>query len=153
LRKKKKKLQRKFLRMEMTFHAHRFRVLRKRTDVIKHIWDKAPLYINEIEHLKRIYVYFFVEKTDFTQLFVPAKHANIYDIEDINKSSYKGLIISKTLNNKAIMMIEEGQAYNNNHIEYYNDYERKLTPVRCNLDNTLVGYSDENGEQLTTTVR
>jgi hypothetical protein len=43
---------------------------------------------------------------------VPAKHANIYNLPEINNNSYKDLIMKNTLNNKKIMMLEEGQSVN-----------------------------------------
>jgi hypothetical protein len=43
---------------------------------------------------------------------VPAKHDNIYNIDEVLKNSHKNLIIKNTLNNKAVMMIEEGHSIN-----------------------------------------
>lgn len=75
-------------------------------------WEIPDSQIHEVVQLKRLFCNFFEQTTDFTQLFVPAKHENIYNIDEIHKNSHKSLIMKNTLNNKAVMMIEEGQSIN-----------------------------------------
>ena len=68
--------------------------------------------INEIEILRRQFLMFFKNKTDNQFRYIKAKHDNIYNMESVNKSSYKQLIISKLLSYKVVMLHEESYAKN-----------------------------------------
>lgn len=59
-----------------------------------------------------MFVRLFINSTDFTSLYVPAKIANIYNLDEISENSYKDLIMKNSLNNKIITMMEEGQSLN-----------------------------------------
>lgn len=49
--------------------------------------------INEIEKVRLMFSQFFSTTTDFSGMQVPSKHANIYNIEQINKESRKDIIL------------------------------------------------------------
>ena len=73
--------------------------------------DKPIVYvendIDEVEQIRFLFSQFFKQTTDFSDLSIPSKHENIYNYDEINKSSRKDLIIQNILVLKVVMMIEE----------------------------------------------
>lgn len=63
--------------------------------------------IDEVEQIRFLFSQFFKQTTDFSDLSVPSKHENIYNYDEINKSSRRDLIIQNILVLKVVMMIEE----------------------------------------------
>lgn len=63
--------------------------------------------INEVEKIQLVFSKFFRTSTDFSQLIIPSKQNNIYNMEEINKQARKDLIIANILSSKVVMMIEE----------------------------------------------
>ena len=49
--------------------------------------------INEVEQIRNLFSQFFKTTTDFSDLNIPSKHENIYNYDEINRSSRKDLII------------------------------------------------------------
>jgi hypothetical protein len=68
--------------------------------------------IDEVEEVRLQFSKFFKQTTDNSHLQIQSKLDNIYNQEEINKSSRKDLIVSNLLNRKIIMMHEEYGAKN-----------------------------------------
>jgi len=74
--------------------------------------------IDEVFQLKILFTSLWIKTTDFSQLNVPAKIANIYNMKEIEKNSRKKLIKKQTLAKKVVMMMEEKGSKNFYNIGY-----------------------------------
>jgi hypothetical protein len=71
-----------------------------------------------VEQIRNLFSQFFKTTTDFSDLDIQAKHDNIYNYDEISKSSRKELIIQNILTLKVVMMIEEEGSRNLMHNMY-----------------------------------
>jgi len=98
--------------------------------------DKPIMYeeneIDEVEQIRLLFSQFFKQTTDFSDLNIPSKHENIYNYDEINKSSRKDLIIQNILVLKVVMMIEEEGGRNLMNDKYQNTGLQR-TQVRSRL--------------------
>ena len=75
-------------------------------------------HIDEVEELKIQFSRFFRQGTNNSELFVPSKYDNIYNLDEIQQSTRKDLIIKNLLARKVIMMNGEEASKNFMHRNY-----------------------------------
>lgn len=92
--------------------------LRKYVDKINTPGEYEITHIDEVEELKIQFSKFFRQGTNNSELFVPSKYDNIYNLEEIQQSAKKDLIIKNLLARKVIMINAEEASKNFMHRDY-----------------------------------
>lgn len=100
--------------------------------------------IDEVEQIRLLFSQFFKQTTDFSDLDIPSKHENIYNYDEINKSSRKDLIIQNILVLKVVMMSEEEGSRNLMNDQYqYTGLQRTQVRRRLSAQESLAVLADK----------
>ena len=77
--------------------------------------------IDEVQQMQKQYAEYFMDTTDNTFLNIRSKHENIFNHDEIGKSSRKALIVSQLLARKIVMNVGDWNSRNLYTLEYQDE--------------------------------